>query len=94
MPRRSPYVFTSEDGLPIKKWQLDWMVKKFQRTFPTEKKWCLHSFRHSFAQNFRRAGGQMYELQALMGHRNILVTINQYGQLNAADIENPSPYSF
>ena len=36
----------------------------------------------------------MYELQAILGHRNILVTINQYGNLNAAEIENPSPYRF
>lgn len=53
-----------------------------------------HSFRHSFAYNFLKSGGQMYELMAVLGHKNIGLTINLYGQLRSEDIEDPSPYSF
>ncbi len=94
MPRRSPFVFTDGDGIPLKKYQLDWLVKKFQTTFPCEKKWTLHALRHSFAHNFLKKGGQLYQLQAILGHRSIDVTIRVYGQLKAVEIENPSPYRF
>lgn len=36
----------------------------------------------------------MYALQAILGHRNIVLTVNLYGQIQAAEIENPSPYKF
>jgi len=94
LPRRSPYVFTCEQGLPIGYSQFDWRLKKFQRMFPIGRKWSLHAFRHSFAHAFLKAGGQMYQLQAILGHRNIDVTIDLYGQLKAVEIENPSPYKF
>ncbi len=31
-------------------------------------------------------GGQMYQLQALLGHRSIEMSIDLYGQLKAADV--------
>lgn len=94
LPRRSPYVFSCEHGLPIGVSQLHWRLMRFQRRFSLGRKWNFHAFRHSFAHNFLKAGGQMYQLQAILGHRNIDVTINLYGQLKAVEIENPSPYRF
>jgi hypothetical protein len=37
-------------------------------------------------------GGQMYQLQAILGHKSINVTVDIYGQLGAQDIDNPCPY--
>ena len=34
----------------------------------------------------------MYQVQAILGHRGIQTTVDLYGQLQAQDIENPSPY--
>lgn len=34
----------------------------------------------------------MYQLQAVLGHRNIQVTVDLYGQLQAQDVQNISPY--
>ena len=66
---------------------------KFKVYFPIENKdWGSHSLRHSFAYNFLKKGGNMYQLQAILGHRSIDVTVDLYGQLQAQDVENPSPY--
>ena len=67
-------------------------INKFQAFFPAAKKWGSHGLRHSFAYNFLKKGGKMYQLQAILGHRSIDVTIDLYGQLQAQDIECPSPY--
>ena len=34
----------------------------------------------------------MYQLQAILGHRSIDVTVDLYGQLQAQDVDCPSPY--
>lgn len=69
------------------------LMNKFKAFFPMDKPdWGSHSLRHSFAYNFLKKGGQMYQLQAILGHRSIDVTVDLYGQLQAQDIECPSPY--
>ena len=69
-------------------------MDKFKAFFPLENKdnWGSHSLRHSFAYNFLKQGGRMYQLQAILGHRSIGVTVDLYGQLQAQDIDCPSPY--
>jgi len=62
--------------------------------FSYNKKWTYHAFRHSFAYNYLKRGGQMYELQAILGHKSIQMTVDLYGQLQACDIEKVSPYEF
>lgn len=47
------------------------LINKFNAFFPIDKEWSCHSFRHSFAYNFLKAGGEMYQLQAILGHRGI-----------------------
>ncbi|MCM2351929.1 MAG: site-specific integrase [Bacteriovoracaceae bacterium] len=88
------YVFPNGSGEPIGPHELSNSIGKFQAYFPADKDWGCHSFRHSFAYNFLKAGGEMYQLQAILGHRGIQVTVDLYGQLQAQDIENPSPYNF
>lgn len=68
------------------------LINKFKAFFPMEKDWGCHSLRHSFAYNFLKKGGQMYQLQAILGHRSIDVTVDLYGQLQAQDVACPSPY--
>lgn len=41
---------------------------------------------------FCSKSGKMYALQAILGHKNIQITIDLYGQLQACDVEMVSPY--
>ncbi|SMF30574.1 hypothetical protein SAMN06296036_109181 [Pseudobacteriovorax antillogorgiicola] len=36
----------------------------------------------------------MYALQAVLGHKQISMTIQTYGNLKSQDIENVSPFGF
>lgn len=82
----------NEDGIRVGRSALTRLINKFKVFFPMEKNWGSHSFRHSFAYNFLKKGGRMYQLQAILGHRSIDVTVDLYGQLQAQDIECPSPF--
>lgn len=87
-------VFPNEKGEPFGREQLARLIKKFKHHFPMEKNWTLHSLRHSLAYNFLKTGGEMYQVQAILGHRHIGTTVDIYGQIAAQDVERPSPYNF
>ena len=93
-PKTSKYVFCNPLGEMIGRSQLHRHIVSFQYAYPHHKKWGLHTFRHSFAYNFLKNGGQMYELMAVLGHKSIGLTIDLYGKLRSEDVENPSPYDF
>ena len=67
-------------------------LRRFRKLFPIGKPWGPHSLRHSFAYNFLKRGGNMYQLQAILGHKSIDVTVDTYGQIGAQDVENANPY--
>lgn len=67
-------------------------LRRFRKLFPIGKHWGLHSLRHSFAYNFLKQEGKMYQLQAILGHKSIDVTVDTYGQIGAQDVENACPY--
>ncbi len=86
-------LFINERGVKLNSnKELTRLMNKFKAFFPMDKDWGCHSLRHSFAYNFLMKGGQMYQLQAILGHRSIDVTVDLYGQLQAQDIACPSPY--
>jgi integrase/recombinase XerD len=86
-------LFQNEDGSKLAHdHEVARLITKFKAFFPIHKNWGCHSLRHSFAYNFLMKGGQMYQLQAILGHRSIDVTVDLYGQLQAQDILCPSPY--
>jgi integrase/recombinase XerD len=90
---KSQSLFSNEHGAKLdSNKELARIMNKFKAFFPMEKDWGCHSLRHSFAYNFLMKGGQMYQLQAILGHRSIDVTVDLYGQLQAQDIACPSPY--
>ena len=94
LPKTSKNVFCNPLGERIGRSQLHRHIISFQYAYPHHKKWGLHTFRHSFAYNFLKNGGQMYELMAVLGHKSIGLTIDLYGKLRSEDVENPSPYEF
>ena len=86
-------VLCDQSGKRFTSSELSRLMKKFKAFFPIDKTgWGSHSLRHSFAYNFLKKGGQMYQLQAILGHRSIDVTVDLYGQLQAQDVACPSPY--
>ena len=86
-------VLSDKNGKRFTASELSRLMKKFKAFFPIDKAgWGSHSLRHSFAYNFLKKGGQMYQLQAILGHRSIDVTVDLYGQLQAQDVACPSPY--
>lgn len=48
---------------------------------------CPHTFRHTFAVSFLRAGGNQFTLMQLLGHTNLAMTA-RYVKLAQADVEN------
>lgn len=94
LPKTSKNVFCNPLEEKIGRSQLHRHIISFQYAYPHHKKWGLHTFRHSFAYNFLKNGGQMYELMAVLGHKSIGLTIDLYGKLRSEDVENPSPYEF
>jgi integrase/recombinase XerD len=88
----SPFAFPGKCGDVIPRHIIGRHLRRFRKTFPIGKHWGLHSLRHSFAFNFLKKGGNMYQLQAILGHKSIDVTVDTYGQIGAQDVENACPY--
>lgn len=88
LPRIKEWVFLNQFGRQLSATQIDDAIIRLQKTYPEMKRWRCHDLRHSFAYNFLKQGGQMYQLQAVLGHKSI----DLYGQLQAADVERVSPY--
>lgn len=89
------YVFINEEGRKLHRQKIHRMVTKLKMLYPIPAKdWGCHALRHSFAYNFLKKGGEMYQLKAILGHKTITMTVDLYGNLKSQDIENPSPYDF
>lgn len=88
----SEYLICNRDNSKVIDGVMYDRFRRFKRHFPHKKNWTFHSLRHSLAHNFLLEGGEMYQLQAILGHKNINMTIDLYGQLKAQQISNYSPY--
>ena len=89
------HVFTSINGVKLSRQRIQKHFNELKAHFPHfGDNWACHSMRHSFAYNFLKGGGEMYQLQAILGHKSIKMTVDLYGNLKSEDIENPSPYDF
>ncbi len=88
----SEFAIPDPEGKMIGRQRLQRNLKRFKKHFPNGKHWGPHSLRHSYAYNFLKRGGNMYQLQAILGHKSIDVTVDTYGQIAAQDVENACPY--
>jgi len=89
------YVFINEEGRKLHRQKIHRMVTRLKRLYPIPgKDWGCHALRHSFAYNFLKKGGEMYQLKAILGHKTIAMTVDLYGNLRSHDVSNPSPYDF
>ncbi len=93
LPKINEWVFINQFGRQLTATQIDDAITKLQKNNPGMKPWRCHDLRHSFAYNFLRKSGHMYQLQAILGNRSIQMTIDLYGQLKVADVERVNLYS-
>jgi site-specific recombinase XerD len=84
--QKSEFVFTEEDGQPLD-------VNHIYRHFQVAQKRAgitntirFHDTRHTFASNFMMNGGNLYDLQKLLGHTSIKMT-ERYAHLAPNHLE-------
>lgn len=93
-PKTSEFALTDEKCLNIIRGKVQRRLNRIKKSHKFGKDWRCHDLRHSFAYNFLKRGGEMYQLKAILGHKSIQMTVDLYGNLKAADIDDPSPYKF
>ena len=86
------YVFTSDRGTraaePLTRSGLFQLVQRLGQAAQLQAARCSpHTFRHTFAVEFLRNGGNVFSLQQILGHTSLHMT-NRYVALAQADIEN------
>jgi site-specific recombinase XerD len=81
-------LFLSQRGEPLTRSGLLQLIERLGKVAHVEATRCSpHTFRHTFAVEFLRAGGNVFTLQQLLGHTDLKMT-NRYVALAQADIEN------
>jgi site-specific recombinase XerD len=83
-PQNEEFIFVTKSGKQIMGDQLYHMILKIG--LRTGIKAYPHKFRHTFAINFLRNGGNIYALQAILGHAS-LEMVKRYLVIANADIE-------
>jgi integrase/recombinase XerD len=80
------YVFCTRNGLKLGHRNITRDVFRLcEAAGVNVKRRLLHSFRHTFATNFLRMGGNVFMLQRILGHRNLSVT-QKYCQFVSQDL--------
>ena len=80
-------VFLTMHGTPISTAGIYQVFKRTAKNAGVEKSWSPHQWRHAFARNFLRNGGDIGILSQLLGHSSISVTLNHYGGLANDDLK-------
>ncbi|MDR3577239.1 MAG: site-specific integrase [Anaerolineaceae bacterium] len=80
----SNMVFTSEDGNPMDRFCLSNMIDRIGITAQVPDTHA-HRFRHTFAINFLRNGGDPYALKAILGHTT-LEMVERYLDMTREDL--------
>lgn len=71
MPRYTQ-VFLTTEGRPLKKDRLEAIVRRYgQRAGITGVRVSPHTFRHTFSIRYLRNGGDVFRLQAILGHARL-----------------------
>lgn len=81
-----PFVFCREDGSPVDVHHLPRRFVKAQAKagFTSPIRW--HDMRHTFASNFMMNGGNIYDLQKILGHSSLEMT-QRYAHLSPLHLE-------
>ena len=80
----SEHVFTNLEGRPLRKEILVRELRILQRQLGIEADWVFRDLRHSFSINFLKAGGEIQELQKILGHQHPRMTEELYGRFKTS----------
>ena len=69
------YVFTKSDGSPIEVHHIYRDFDKAQKKAGIQTRLRFHDLRHTFASQFMMNGGNVFDLQKLLGHTDIKMTM-------------------
>ncbi len=79
--RKSDFVFEDIDGTPINPHHVYRDFGKAQKLAELERHFRFHDLRHTFASHFMMNGGNLYDLQRILGHSQIEMTM-RYAHLS------------
>ncbi len=80
-------LFVSERGDRLTRSGVQQLIERLGKIAKIRQTRCSpHTFRHTFAVEFLRAGGNTFSLQTMLGHTNLAMTM-RYVHLAQADIE-------
>ena len=91
-PKGTSPLFVSEVGIrsgePFTRYGMRRLISRLGKRAGISGKRCSpHTFRHTFAVEFLRAGGNVFTLKELLGHTSLHMT-NRYVSFAQADLEN------
>lgn len=85
-PGKSKYLFTTKDNQPISRIHLGNILERLAQRARINHVYP-HRFRHTFAIQFLRNGGNIYSLQKILGHTT-LDMVKRYLAISQVDIDN------
>ena len=84
---RGDVVWPDQDGKPLQYQGVDYVVSSAQeRAGISAERMGVHLMRHSFATNYLRKGGGVFQLQRILRHRTLTMT-RRYVQLAGVDVK-------
>lgn len=83
-----PIFYNLETLKPLTTYGLRLILKRLAKRAGVEGRVNPHSFRHSFAREYLRAGGDLSTLSRLMGHRAVETTIRHYAIFTDAEVRD------
>ncbi len=78
-------VWLSEEQTPISAHGIQCLIERLKQRAGVKGNGSVHRFRHTFALNFLRGGGNPRELQYLLGHTSIDMSMRYVAALGAED---------
>ena len=81
-------LFLTKDGKPVTKGRIETQIKRLgERARITGVRCSPHTFRHTFATSYLRNGGNVFNLQSILGHSSLETTMC-YINLAQTDVQD------
>jgi len=87
-PTNAREVFVQKEGRGLTSSGIYQVFKRAAKDAGIKNNWSPHQWRHAFARNFLRNGGDIGVLSQILGHATIHVTLMHYGSLENQDLQN------
>ncbi len=81
-------IFVQKEGKGLTSSGIYQVFKRAAKDASVKKNWNPHQWRHAFARNFLRNGGDIGMLSQILGHSSLHVTLIHYGSLENKDLQN------